>query len=142
MTNWEGLETDRKFPDTLLTCGCSERAAYVGPQEYETLVLTIRLMCSVHTVSTAEFEMRTFQNGLAAILSAFRLISLREDAKSRVWHNIFWTSQSVFQNPKTFSFSFQNISRQHSSSVATHFSRSFAWFYHHAVRSHACHLHC
>jgi hypothetical protein len=57
----------------LSTCGCSERDASAGPQEYETLVLTIRLMCAVHTVSTAEFEMRNFQKGLAAILSAFRL---------------------------------------------------------------------
>ena len=71
--NWEECETDRKFPDTLSMCGCGEQDAYVGPHEYETLVLTIRLMCSVHTVSTAEFEMRTFQKGLAAILSAFRL---------------------------------------------------------------------
>jgi len=77
---------DRKFPDTLSTCGCSERDAYAGPQEYVTLVLTIRLVFPVHTVSTTEYEMRTFQKGLAAILSAFRLIYLRKDAKSRVWH--------------------------------------------------------
>jgi hypothetical protein len=50
MTNWEGCETNRKFPDTLATCGCCKRDAYAGPQEYETLVLTIRLMCSVHSV--------------------------------------------------------------------------------------------
>ena len=33
--NWEGCETDRKFPDTLSTCECSERDAYAGPQEHE-----------------------------------------------------------------------------------------------------------
>jgi len=110
--NWEGCETDRKFPDTLSTCGCSERDAYVGPQECETLVLTIRLMCSVYNVSTAEFEMRTFQKGLAAILSAFRLnfSTYGRQVKSLAL-NIFWTAQSIFQNPTTFSFGFQNISR-------------------------------
>jgi hypothetical protein len=76
--NWEGCETDRNFQTHYRRVAAAT----------EIQMQDLNNVCSVHTVSTAEFEMRTFQKGLEAIVclsSEFLALhpkSLRKDAKS------------------------------------------------------------